>query len=241
MHNSYRILIVEDEIIIADTIKRYLKRQGHEVVGIAISYEEAVAMHENSQPDICLLDIRLNGTKTGVDVAMKIQSSPHRCPFIFLTSQIDSRSINAAKQTHPAGYLPKPIRKDSLFATIEIAMHNHATNHPSPPTKPKEAKVITLSSGNERHCISVDDILFLEADHVYVRVHLLGGIRPIVVRETLRALLSLLPCEQFMQTHRSYAVNTQKISRLDKQHVYVQTQAIPISRNRKKGIQTLLA
>ena len=101
----YRTLIVEDEIIIADTIKRYLQKQGHEVVGTAISYEEATEIYKKEQPDIALLDIRLSGSKTGIDVAHFIQEQNDATPFIFLSSQLDSRSINAAKQTYPSGYL----------------------------------------------------------------------------------------------------------------------------------------
>jgi len=111
---NYKILIVEDEVIIADTIKRYLTQNGHQVVGNAISYQEAESIYIEKKPDLVLLDIRLSGTKTGIDVAYFIQQQTDPKPFIFLSSQLDSRSLNSAKETFPAGYLSKPIQKNTL-------------------------------------------------------------------------------------------------------------------------------
>ena len=194
----FKVLIVEDEILIADTIKRYLEKEGHEVIGIAISYEEAVQLFLSKIPDMTLLDIRLNGEKTGIDVAKFIQHQSNPRPFIYLTSQTDSRSFKGAIDTFPAGYLTKPIQKTSLFATIEIGMR--AFNE-----QRKEEKSITLYDGTTSHVISINDILYLQTDHIYVNVHLANG-KQIVLRNSLKEMLEQLPKEQFIQTHRSLSL-----------------------------------
>ncbi|MEO1625948.1 MAG: response regulator, partial [Bacteroidota bacterium] len=176
--SSYRILIVEDEVLIADNIKRYLTRKGHQVVGMAISYDEAVELFSQQLPDICLLDIKLSGHKSGIDVAHFIEQQPHNCPFIYLTSQMDAQTIEMAKATLPAGYLSKPIHKEGLFATLEIDMHKQQMSEEKKPSIP-------LFDGTQTHLVELKDILFLQSDHIYLQVYLSAGSWPM---KSLRAL-----------------------------------------------------
>lgn len=226
--NNYRILIVEDEILIADTMERYLVRKGHQVVGKAISYEESIQLYQLHQPDLVLLDIRLNGLKSGINVAHFIQNQNNPSPFIFLTSQIDARSISNAKETFPAGYLTKPIQKESLFTTIEIAMYSHQKSRVEEPS-------INLYDGNKNYLVLLKDILFLQADHIYVKVHVAMK-KCIVLRSSLKELLTQLPDNQFIQTHRSFAINIEKVNNWDNQNVSIQNEIIPVSRTRRKEV-----
>jgi len=226
--NSFRILIVEDEILIADTIKRYLEREGHQVVGIAISFEEAVQLYLQETPDITLLDIRLNGEKTGIDVAKFIQQQSKPKPFIYLTSQTDSRSFNGAIATNASGYLTKPIQKESLYATIAISMRTYNAQQLADEN-------ITLYDGNTNHVVLINDILYLQTDHIYVNVHLANG-KHIVLRNSLKEMLEQLPNDQFIQTHRSFAINNKKVSHWDQTYIYIDEKPIPISRSRRKEV-----
>ena len=119
-----KILIVEDEIIIADSIKRYLTQMGYDITGIAISYEQALDILGEVKPDIILLDIHLNGRKTGIDLANYIRTNLH-IPYIYLSAQISSDVFHAAKLTRPSGFINKPIQKETLYTTIEIALYNY--------------------------------------------------------------------------------------------------------------------
>ena len=226
------LLVLEDEILIADTIKRYLTKKQHEVVGIAISYQEAEKLYLEQEPDIVLLDIRISGVKTGIDFAHFIQKQERKSPFIYLTSQLDSRSIDLAKATFPAGYLPKPIQKESLYTTIEIAMHSHLSEKNTIPTIP-------LFDGVTNYIIPIQDILYLHADHIYVKVYLKDQ-KLIIQRSSLKVLLEQLPSDQFLQTHRSFAINLKQVNNWDSNFIYIQDKAIPISRNRKKTTFSLL-
>lgn len=229
---GFNILVVEDEVLIADTIERYLKKKNHQVTGKAISYEEACSLYEQTAPDLVLLDIRLSGTRTGIDVAHFIQKQSKPKPYIFLTSQMDSHNINAAKETFPAGYLSKPIQKETLFATIEIAMHSHLADK-------DEKKTITVSNKGENHLIQIDDILYLEADHVYTKIHLKN--RPHAMQRcSLKEMIDSLPANQFMQTHRSFAVNLKQVKRWDNADIFLEGNSIPLSRSRRQEVLNAL-
>lgn len=229
---SQKVLIVEDEILIADNIKRFLLQKGYEVTGIAISYQEAVNLFEITKPDIVLLDIRLNGFKTGIDVAAFINSHLVKTPFIFLTSQMDPKNIETAKQTFPAGYLSKPIQQESLCATIEITLHNFRSQN-------GHLRSIRLHDGNTKHIIMIDDISFVQSEHVYVKIVKKDGDH-ILHRSALKDVMSKLPNDQFIQTHRSYIVNINHITSWDTNSIYIGKNEIPMSRSKKKDVLEML-
>ncbi|MEM6262707.1 MAG: response regulator [Bacteroidota bacterium] len=231
--NTYRILIVEDEVLIADMLARYLKRKGHEVVGMAISYEEAVDIYRKQEPEISLVDIRLSGTKTGIDFAKFIQDQPIPRPFIFLTSQLDQQTISKAKETFPAGYLSKPVQKESLFATIEIATHAHKEK------VKRHNPAIQINDGTRSFQVKISEILFLQSEHVYVKVYLADE-RIVLQRSSLKEFLDLLPADTFLQTHRSYAVNVQHVAHWSNSALGVQQHTIPVSRARRDHILAVL-
>ncbi|MGB0930609.1 MAG: LytR/AlgR family response regulator transcription factor [Chitinophagales bacterium] len=231
--SNYKILIVEDEILIADSLKRYLQKKGHEVVGIAISFDEAEELYLEANPDLVLLDIKLNGKKTGIDFAYFLQQQTNSPLFIYLTSQIDVNTIQNAKKTFPAAYLSKPIRKENLYASIEISMHKQAA-------KQDIISTISLFDGTKNYIIPIKDILFIQADHIYIKIHLRGG-KHILQRSTLRDFLSELTNVQFIQTHRSFVVNIQEVKKWGEDRLYLDgNQAIPISRSRRKSVLSYL-
>lgn len=114
-----RVLVIEDEIIIAEDIRQILQSLGHEVVGIALNYTQAMQMIDSQSIDLALIDIVLSGSKTGIDVAAEIRQR-HHFPFIFLTSHADAATVKKAKLVQPDGYLLKPFSKDDIFITLEM-------------------------------------------------------------------------------------------------------------------------
>ena len=230
--SSFRELIVEDEVLIADTIERHLIKAGHEVTGKAISYEEAVEAFQAQKPDLVLLDIRLNSPKTGIAVAQWLRAQRKSVPFIYLTSQMDRQSLNAAKATYPSGYLSKPVQSRSLKTTIEIALHNHSAQE-------KQKTTIRLYNGKQYFQVPIDDILYLRADHIYVKIALEGE-DEVVQRATLKEMIDQLPEGQFVQTHRSYAVNIQQVTSWDMENLFFHDAAVPVSRGRRREVFALL-
>jgi DNA-binding LytR/AlgR family response regulator len=230
--SSFRVLIVEDEVLIADTIERHLIKAGHEVTGKAISYEEAVEAFKAQKPDLVLLDIRLNSPKTGIAVAQWLRAQRKSVPFIYLTSQMDRQSLDAAKATYPSGYLSKPVQARSLKTTIEIALHNHSAQE-------KQKTTIRLYNGKQYFQVPIDDILYLRADHIYVKIALEGE-DEVVQRATLKEMIDQLPEGQFVQTHRSYAVNVKQVTSWDMENLFFHDAAVPVSRGRRREVFALL-
>lgn len=119
-----RILVVEDEQVVALDIQTTLSQLGYSVIGSVISGEEAIACAREEQPDLVLMDIRLDGAMDGIDAANEILKS-YDCPVIFLTAYSDDQTLARAKQATPFGYLVKPFKAPELRCTIEVALYKH--------------------------------------------------------------------------------------------------------------------
>jgi diguanylate cyclase (GGDEF)-like protein/PAS domain S-box-containing protein len=119
-----RILVVEDETIVALDLKNSLKVLGYDVVGTACSGEEAIAKADQTRPDLVLMDIILKGNMDGVQAADSIRSTLN-IPVIFLTACADERTLQRAKVTEAFGYLLKPFEERELHGHIEIALYKH--------------------------------------------------------------------------------------------------------------------
>lgn len=232
---TFRMMVVEDEMLIAELLSHYLIEAGHEVVGIAISYEEAEKMYLLERPDLVLLDIRLSGKQTGIDFGGFIQRQQHPVPFIYLTSQLDDKNIQAAKKTLPAAYLPKPVHQTTLNMTIEMTMHKYLSQQP---VQEKKASIIIME-GSEKHVVTINDILFLRGEHIYVRIHLQNG-KQLLPRTSLSKLMEDIPTDHFLQIHRSYIVNLQHVNSWNNDQVFIEDYFIPISRSRLKEVSGIL-
>ncbi len=123
--SEIRVLIVEDEPIIAEDIAAIVEK--HDFVVSAIVYNLANALQELAinLPDMVLIDINLNGKMDGLTLAEKINSELD-IPFVFITSYSDKSTLEKAKHTEPMGYVVKPFNEGALYSTLEIALYNHA-------------------------------------------------------------------------------------------------------------------
>ena len=122
-----RILIVEDEGIVARDMQKMLTRLGYSVTSIAYTGPEAVRRAETEKPDLVLMDIVLKGGMDGIEAAGKIREKAD-LPVVYLTAHADPPILARAGVTEPYGYILKPFRERELHAAIEIALYKHAAD-----------------------------------------------------------------------------------------------------------------
>ncbi|MEG4319199.1 MULTISPECIES: response regulator [unclassified Microcoleus] len=122
--NPIKVLVVEDEIIVAQDIAGRLKRLGYAVTATVASGEEAIEKVAENPPDIVLMDIVLKGDMDGVTAAEQIRTKID-VPTVFLTAYADEKTLQRAKLTDPFGYIIKPFQQNDLRVAIEIALHRH--------------------------------------------------------------------------------------------------------------------
>ena len=122
--NSLNVLIVEDDPLIAESLRLFIESQGMTVAGVAYHASAAFTALKSTRIDFAILDVDLGGGMTGIDVAEHI-STNYNFPFIFLTAFDDDITLNAAQEHSPYGYLVKPFQERSLLTTIKLALANY--------------------------------------------------------------------------------------------------------------------
>lgn len=123
-HPSRKLLVVEDEALVAEDIAGHLRNLGYNVVGVVDNGEEAVRQAFALMPDLVLMDVQLRGGMDGTEAARQIRVSCGR-PVIFLTGHSDPSVIKRAKESEPYGYILKPFSERELRIQIEMALYRH--------------------------------------------------------------------------------------------------------------------
>ncbi|MCP4437717.1 MAG: response regulator transcription factor [Aureispira sp.] len=239
MKAPIKILIVEDEALIADNLAMHLEDLGYQVVHITDNAEDTFEAIKEHQPDLILVDINIQGALDGVDVANTINQR-YQKPFVYLTSDTSKATIERVKYTKPAGFLVKPYRPKDLETTIEIALHNYETIQKEESASNEEEKDMLLSDSffvKDKHAlvrVYFDDILYVKALDNYAQ--LMTKQQKYVVSYTLKKVEAKLLNHGFMRIHRSYLVNLKHISKIGFRQVFIDKEEIPISESQKQEL-----
>lgn len=174
-----RLVIVEDEFVIAEDIRSLLHEHGYEVIGLFDSAEEALPFIIENLPDLILVDIRLAGTMTGIQLVEEVKAKLS-LPVIYLTANSEKETYNKARATKPNAFLVKPFTAANLLASIDLAIYNFSNNAgPDSIERNETAKVqyeaiihrCLFIKCNGRHTkLNADDILFVEGAGSYVHI-----------------------------------------------------------------------
>ena len=144
MITNNKILIVEDELIVARDIRKTLERNGFKIAGVARTVEKALNMIEEEEPWLVLVDIFLKGDLTGINLAKLLNEKG--IPFIYVSANSNQQVLEVAKTTDPYGFIVKPFRERDLLVTIDIARYRYENkkkmNIALPSTSLQEAKPI---------------------------------------------------------------------------------------------------
>lgn len=235
--DKVKVLVVEDEMIIAYNICDALQDLGYDLLEPVINYTEAIVTIEKEKPDIAILDIYLSGKKTGIDIAKKIRENFY-FPFIFLTSNADSLTLNSAKEVMPSAYLIKPFSKEELFTSIEIALSNFSKKEKMEKDARSESHIIknALFVKNQGSYVKIqfDNILYLKSSHVYVDFFLKNN-KNVLVRISLNNAIESLDAN-FVRIHRSFVVNIKYITEIKISSVKIFKNEIPLGKKFKKEL-----
>jgi len=244
LEQPIKILIVEDNVIIADDMQSMLEEIGYEIVDNVIVYEQAVEVLKNNQVDLVLIDIILASDKTGIDLGKHIRDQ-YNIPFIFVTSNSDRATVENAKTVKPDGYLVKPFEQQDLYTSIEIALSNFNYSKKENTKEIDEAGESFTSNSVLRDSIFVKkqhlyyriqfkDIQFIKADNVYLEVNTAD--KKFLVRSPLKDYLEKLPQNKFYRAHKSYIVNVDHIDAINSKDIVINNNLIPISKDFKEFI-----
>ncbi len=238
--SKIKVGIVEDEMIIALGITETLKELGYEPTQPATNYTQAMEMIARETPDILLLDIQLSGAKDGIDVAAAVRKG-RSIPIIFLTANADAATVQRAKEVSPDSYLVKPFRPKELFTSIELCLSNFSKTQKKTAIDVGNYKIndsLFIKQGPQFHKVKLEDILFLEADNIYINVHTVKA--KILVRHTLQDYLDIIGSMHFIRVHRSYAVNIQHIQAVNSEYLVINSVEIPIAKAYREQLFGLL-
>lgn len=227
-----KILIVEDELIIAEDIKSILQKQGYHVIGIAMDYNEALRiLNQKEKPDLVLLDVNLNDNKNGIDLAYYINEH-YKIPFIFATSYSDSQTLEKAKETNPVSYLVKPFKKEQLLSTIEISMYkiDQKNEKDSSNSDIVIKDAVFLKDKFKYTKVYLKDILWIKSDGNYLEIKT-GQKKEELIRASLSSFIEKLNKDQFFRTHKSYIVNLNHITNIETNSVSIGDTKIPLSKH----------
>jgi PAS domain S-box-containing protein len=176
MTEKIRILIVEDEVLIAEDLQEMVQGLGYEVPGITKTGEKAIALAEEYQPDLVLMDINLAGEMDGITAGGEIRSR-WGIPIIYVTAFATQAIIDRAKKTTPSGYILKPFNERQIQTAIEIAIYNHELEKQ---TRENERTIRILANAipdavmlldHNQNIIALNDAMVRRSGYNYDQVH----------------------------------------------------------------------
>lgn len=233
--NNIKILIVEDEMIIAAKISLHLEQLGYEVAGIIPRGEEAVVHCRENVPDILLLDINLKGLIDGVETAQVLQKEMD-IPIIYLTANADETTFNRAKSTRPYAFISKPYKKLDLQRAIALTISRMGqdkgitiTNEQAQEDSYILSDRIFVRYNNKMVKLFLKDILYVEAERSYCRIH--SKESEYLLSIPLKDLYEKIRLEHFMRVHRSFVINLKQIDEVAENHVVISRKVVPLGKS----------
>ena len=243
-----KVLLVEDDMIIATDISMLLEEQGYDIVGICTRAEHALETIESNAIDIVLMDINLKGQMNGIEASAIILKNQGP-PVIFLTSNTDDATFQQAIETKPYAFISKPFNQADLARTVAVTWRRMQLEKGEEKEQAERKEVLPaedhisimddrlfIRHKNELVKVFLKDILYAEADRSYC--HLITENQKYFLSTTLLKIESQLPDDLFVRIHRSFVVNLKKIDSIGEAHTYltIDGKQLPISRRMKDSV-----
>lgn len=241
-----RVIIIEDEFVIAEDIQSHLQLSGYDVLAIFDRAEKALPAILQNPPDILLVDIQLAGSMDGISLVQEVQSKLP-LPIIYITANSDAATYGRARNTRPHAFLIKPFSPANLVAAIDLAL-DHFSNQTSPETierpvvkeyntQPFEVNgCLFIRTNGKYKKVCCSDMLFIEAAGSYV--HVQTRQERFTLAQNLSHFQRKTSLPNLMRIHRSYVVNMNQIDSFEDSFVYINNHKLPLSENFKEEFMT---
>lgn len=241
MERKKRILIVEDDMIIAANLSLQLSQLQYEITGIESRGEEAILHAQLNPPDLMLMDINLKGELDGVETARKIHEHQN-IPIIFLTANNDEATFNRAKETGPRAFISKPFNKLDLQRTVALVAEQIRSDINGEKKQNGEVAVMNdrvfIRHNGKMIKLLLNEIKYIEADRNYCKLVTASGEYLVVC--TLKNIEGELDTSQFVRVHRSFMVNLAMLDVVAEGHLEIARKTIPISKSYKEQLMARL-
>ncbi len=236
------ILIIEDDPITADSMSLMLKEFGFAVKGIAHTLEAAISFLNKEHFDIALVDIELNGTRSGIEIGTMINNL-YRLPFIFITGISDAAIITEAVKANPAAYLVKPPNAATLFACIQTAIQNFSNKQTGSLQQHPAADFFFIKTRNKLKRVEWKDVVLLSSADNYTVLTFQDKSEHYVRSSLAMTLKFQVPKhlqESFLQVNRSEAVQINCITEIDEDEITTPIRKITITKAYTKEVKQRL-
>ena len=219
-NENIRILIVDDEVLIAETLKDYLQKLGYKQIKMTHSKKETFELLSFWKPHVALLDIRMEELYDGLEIGEQFKSE-YKIPFMYVTAHSDMEMTQRILKSKPDGYITKPIRINELMVNLGMVIQRFH--------EVQNEVLIEFKNGYDLERIHLSELKYIKAEGNYVEIYLQS--RKLLVRNTLEAILQEMNNELIVRIHRSFAINTQKIKKRSTLEVDLGDIQLPISRS----------
>lgn len=233
--DNIKVLIVEDQLIIAEDIALRLRKHSLDVVDMCTAGEEALEIVKERKPDLILMDIHLSGALDGISTAQKILQQSH-IPIIYLSDHADDKTVERAKKTKPANYLTKPFNEIDLIRAIDIAFSN--AQEPLTDRNNFKDHVFLRTDSQVYVKIAFKDILYLEAGRAYCKVITTSKVYSFST--SMNHVFEQLNHEDLVKVHRSFIVNVGQIVSLEGNVIKFGNHEVQMSREYREDLMNLI-
>lgn len=221
-----KVLVVEDEVIVAEELVQLLQIEGYEVIGRATDAAQALQLCRQNPPDIALLDINIDGDRNGITLANEL-TKLQEMAIIFLTAYDDKKYIKQAAELNAHSFIIKPFQSKSLLASVRMAAESLAMDNHASEEKVLLGDRIFIKTGDRFHKVMIDDVTYGEAVGSYTKLRINGEYTTIAIN--LKKFMDRITSPLFVRVHRSYVINISKVDSINGNTIYMGKHQIPMS------------
>lgn len=241
--STVKILIVENELFIAEDLAQKLTDAGYEILGPVATGEKAIALTQQNKPDVIIMDIKLDGRMDGIECTLQIRKH-HHIPTIYLTDLDDPKTIARATESKPAAFLTKPFAERQLIASIHQAFYRFSENIvalapdaqlPESNTYVVEGALFIKTDNRHFRKFAIPDVLYIKSDGAYSSIHTADGTAH-VYTINMKSVHSQISDPSFVRVSRSYVVNLNKVTEIKGNLLLVGSTEIQIGESYKETV-----